>query len=65
MLIGMHARSKTYFIYDPQADNGQKTSVKQASVIYIDCEARAFAASSGVVEITTLGRKYLEFFAQD
>ncbi len=55
MLIGMHhAKSKTYFIYDPQVDKGQKASVEQALVNYIDCEARAFVGSSGV-EITTLG----------
>jgi hypothetical protein len=30
MLIGIHTRSKTFFIYDPQGDVGQKESIRNA-----------------------------------
>ena len=45
MLIGIHARSKVFFIYDPQGEVGQKESIRNAISVYIDKEA----ASSGLV----------------
>jgi hypothetical protein len=54
MLIGILACQKTFFIYDPMNDKGQKTSVKNALKVYIDLEAEAHAASTGV-DINTLG----------
>ncbi len=50
MLIGIHARSKTFFIYDPQGEVGQKESIRNAIIVYIDKEA----ASSGLV-VSSLG----------
>ena len=67
MLIGIHASSNTYFIYDPQADAGQKESVKRAIIVYIEFEARAHAELSGE-DTTNLGHgndwTYVEFVAQ-
>jgi hypothetical protein len=54
MLIGILACQKTFFIYDPMHDKGQKTSVINAMKVYIDLEAEAHAASTGV-DINTLG----------
>ena len=54
MLIGILACKKTFFIYDPMQDKGQKTSVNNALKVYIDLEATAHAASTGV-DINTLG----------
>jgi hypothetical protein len=54
MLIGILACRKTFFIYDPMQDKGQKVSVKNAMKAYIDLEAEAHAASTGV-GINTLG----------
>ena len=54
MLIGILACRKTFFIYDPMHDKGQKTSVINAMKVYIDLEAEAHAASTGV-DINTLG----------
>ncbi len=45
MLIGIHARIKTFFIYDPQGEVGQKESIRNAIRVYIDKKA----ASSGLV----------------
>ena len=65
MLIGIHARSKVFFIYDPQGEVGQKESIKNAFSVYIDKEE---AASSGLV-ISSLGRgkewTYVECIAQE
>ena len=46
MLVGIHARSKTFFVYDPQGEVGQKESIRNAIRVYIDKEA----ASSGLVD---------------
>ena len=54
MMIGILACQKTFFIYDPMHDKGQKTSVINAMKVYIDLEAEAHAASTGV-DINTLG----------
>ena len=54
MLIGILACKKTFFIYDPMQEKGQKTSVNNALKVYIDLEAKAHAASTGV-DINTLG----------
>ena len=55
MLIGTLACHKTFFIYDPpMADKGQKSSINDALRVYIDLEANAHAASTGV-DINTLG----------
>ncbi len=55
MLIGILACKKTFFIYDPMQDKGQKTSVSKALKVYIDLEAEAHAASTGVDINTLLG----------
>ena len=55
MLIGILACQKTFFIYDPMQHKGQKTSVNDALKAYIDLEAKAHAASTGVDIINTLG----------
>ncbi len=64
MLIGIHARSKTFFIYDPQGEVGQKESIKNAISVYID----KGAASSGLV-VSSLGSgkewTYVECIAQE
>jgi hypothetical protein len=65
MLIGgIHARSKTFFIYDPQVEVGQKESIRNAIIVYIDKEA----ASSGLV-VSSLGSgkewTYVECIAQE
>ena len=54
MLIGILACQKTFFIYDPMQDRGQKTSVNDALKAYIDLKAKAHAAST-CVDINTLG----------
>ncbi len=54
MLIGILACQKTFFIYDPMQDKGQKTSVNNALKVCIHLEAKAHAASTGV-DINTLG----------
>jgi len=63
MLIGIHANSKSFFIYDPQGEAGQKESIKNAISVYIDKEV----ASSGL-DVSTLGKgkewNYIECFAQ-
>ena len=65
MLIGIHARSKVFFIYDPQGEVGQKESIRNAiCVVYIDKEA----ASSGLVVSSLGGGKewtYIECIAQE
>ena len=65
MLIWIHARSKTFFIYDPQGEVGQKESIRNAIIrVYIDKEA----ASSGLV-VSSLGSAkewtYVECIAQE
>jgi hypothetical protein len=64
MLIGIHARSKTFFIYDSQGEVGQKESIRNAIRVYIDKEA----ASSGLV-VSSLGSAkewtYIECIAQE
>ncbi len=64
MLIGLHARSKTFLIHDPQGEVGQKESIRNDISVYIDKEA----ASSGVV-VSSLGRgkewTYGECIAQE
>ena len=64
MLIGIHARSKTFFIYDPQGEVRQKESIRNAIRVYIDKEA----ASSGLV-VSSLGSAkewtYVECIAQE
>ena len=63
MLIGIHASSKTFFIYDPQGEAGQKESIKNAISVYIDKEA----TSSGL-DVSAFGRgkewTYIECIAQ-
>ena len=64
MLIGIHARSKTFFIYDPQGEVGQKESIRNAIRVYIDKEA----ASSGLVDSSLGSAKewtYVECIAQE
>ena len=39
MLIGIHARSKVFFIYDPQGEEGQKESIRNAVSVYTEKEA--------------------------
>ena len=67
MLIGIHARSKVFFIYDPQGEGRQKESIRNAISVYIDKEADFYTASSGLV-VSTLGRgkewTYVECIAQ-
>jgi hypothetical protein len=64
MLIGIHARSKTFFVYDPQGEVGQKESIRNAIRVYIDKEA----ASSGLVDSSLGSAKewtYVECIAQE
>jgi hypothetical protein len=64
MLIGIHARSKTFFIYDPQGEVGQKESIRNAIIVNIDKEA----ASSGlIVSSLSSGKEwtYVECIAQE
>jgi hypothetical protein len=42
MLVGMHASTSTYFIYDPMAVKGQIESVTKAVRAYIDLEFESF-----------------------
>jgi hypothetical protein len=64
MLVGIHARSKTFFVYDPQGEVGQKESIRNAIRVYIDKEA----ASSGLVDSSLGSAKewtYVECIAQE
>jgi hypothetical protein len=47
MFIGMQAKSRTFFIYDPQLDKGQLLSVKSAVLAYIDLEAQFYVELGG------------------
>jgi hypothetical protein len=47
MFIGMQAKSRTFFIYDPQLDKGQLLSVKSAVLAYIDLEAQFYIDKLG------------------
>jgi hypothetical protein len=47
MFIGMQAKSRTFFIYDPQLDKGQLLSVKSAVLAYIDLEAQFYVDELG------------------
>jgi Ulp1 protease family, C-terminal catalytic domain len=42
MLVGMHVNKRTYFIYDPLANKGQRESVARAVKVYIDLELESF-----------------------
>ena len=64
MLIGIHARSNLFFIYDPKDEGGQKESIRNAISVYIDKEADFYTASSGLVVSREKEWTYVECIAQ-
>jgi hypothetical protein len=67
MLLGIHAQSFTYFIYDPMADKGQLESVRSALIYYIDLEGEYYTNAHGVDQNRVkIGNEWTNFpcFAQ-
>ena len=49
MLIGIHARSKVFLIYDPQGEGGQKESIRNTIIsVYIEKEANIVYCIFGI-----------------